>query len=168
MTLTHDDVDEILHLLDGTEAELLVEDGDFRLEVRRTQSSGRETRAPAAARPSRPAPAAASGAAADAAPGPAPDATPDATPGATPGAASDSLEIAAPMAGTFYRAASPGDPPFVEEGGRVEAGAPLCLIEVMKLFTTVEAPRAGRVARILAENAQAVGAGQPLFAILPD
>nr|WP_281413088.1 acetyl-CoA carboxylase [Marivibrio halodurans] len=75
--------------------------------------------------------------------------------------------MGAPMTGTFYRSPSPQDPPFVEEGQEVEAGASLGLIEVMKLFTTIEAPYAGRVVRVLAENAETVQADQPLFEIVP-
>ena len=41
------------------------------------------------------------------------------------------------MVGTFYRAPTPEAPPFVEVGSVVSLGQPLCLIEVMKLFTTI-------------------------------
>ncbi|CKY85825.1 Biotin carboxyl carrier protein of acetyl-CoA carboxylase [Mycobacterium tuberculosis] len=69
------------------------------------------------------------------------------------------------MVGTFYRSPSPKDPPFVEVGSIVRVGDPLCIIEVMKLFTTVEADRAGRIVSIFPGNAEMVEFGQPLFQI---
>ena len=73
----------------------------------------------------------------------------------------------APMTGTFYRAPSPKDPPFVEVGSLVKIGDVLCSIEVMKLFTTFAAEVSGKVARIFPDNAELVQFDQPLFAIEP-
>ncbi len=78
------------------------------------------------------------------------------------------VEVLAPMVGTFYRAPSPADPPFVEVGATVKAGQALCLIEVMKLFTTIEAPIAGKVVEIAPENGTLVEYRQRLFAIEPE
>lgn len=78
------------------------------------------------------------------------------------------VEVLAPMVGTFYRAPSPADPPFVEIGATVKAGQALCLIEVMKLFTTIEAPIAGKVVEIAPENGTLVEYRQRLFAIEPE
>jgi biotin carboxyl carrier protein len=75
--------------------------------------------------------------------------------------------VHAPMMGTFYRGASPQDPPFVEVGDRVAPGDPLCLIEVMKLFTTIDAEQAGRIVEIGAENEAEVAHDQLLFVIDP-
>ena len=69
------------------------------------------------------------------------------------------------MVGTFYRAPSPEAPPFVEVGSLVEKGQALCLIEVMKLFTTIYAERAGRVVQIGPDNGDLVEFGQRLFVI---
>jgi acetyl-CoA carboxylase biotin carboxyl carrier protein len=71
--------------------------------------------------------------------------------------------IESPMVGTFYRAASPDSAPFVEEGSSVRKGQPLCIIEAMKMMNEIEAPAAGRIVRIIAENAQPVEYGQPLM-----
>lgn len=76
--------------------------------------------------------------------------------------------VLSPMIGTFYRAPSPGEPPFVEVGDRVEPGTPLCLIEVMKLYTTIESEVAGRILEIGVENADMVETGQVLFIIEAD
>jgi acetyl-CoA carboxylase biotin carboxyl carrier protein len=77
------------------------------------------------------------------------------------------VEMRAPMIGTFYRAPSPAEPPFVKVGDEVQVGDPLCLIEVMKLFTTIEAQHAGRIAEIGAQNAALVEYDQLLFVIEP-
>jgi acetyl-CoA carboxylase biotin carboxyl carrier protein len=71
--------------------------------------------------------------------------------------------IESPMVGTFYRAASPDSAPFVEEGSSVRKGQPLCIIEAMKMMNEIEAPTAGRIVRIIADNAQPVEYGQPLM-----
>lgn len=72
-----------------------------------------------------------------------------------------------PMVGTFYRAPTPKDVPFVDIGSLVNVGDPLCIIEVMKLFTTISSDRRGRIAFIYPENAELVEFDQPLFQIEP-
>tara|TARA_A100001037_G_scaffold299130_1_gene324127 strand:+ start:1201 stop:1674 length:474 start_codon:yes stop_codon:yes gene_type:complete len=76
--------------------------------------------------------------------------------------------ITAPMVGTFYRRPSPDTDPFVEVGSHIEKGAPVAIVEVMKLFTTLYAPVTGKVTHICAEDAVLVEYGQPLIAINPD
>ena len=71
--------------------------------------------------------------------------------------------IKSPMVGTFYRAPRPEAPPFTEVGRDVSAGDVLCIIEAMKLMNEVEADQSGVIEGILAENAQPVEFGQPLF-----
>ena len=70
-----------------------------------------------------------------------------------------------PMVGTFYRAASPSTPAFVEVGQTVKAGDTLCIIEAMKLMNEIEAEKSGVVKEILVENVQPVEFGEPLFII---
>jgi len=77
------------------------------------------------------------------------------------------LTIVAPMVGTFYRSPSPDSPSYVNVGDTVEIGEPLCIIEAMKLMNEIESEAKGRIVRILAENAQPVEYGQPLFVIEP-
>jgi acetyl-CoA carboxylase biotin carboxyl carrier protein len=71
--------------------------------------------------------------------------------------------IQAPIPGTFYRAANPGDPPFKAEGDVVAVGDTIGLIEVMKTFTPVTAEEAGTMKAFHVENEDAVMAGQPLY-----
>lgn len=73
--------------------------------------------------------------------------------------------VTAPSLGTFYRAAKPGAAPFVQVGQDVDADTELCLIEVMKLFTTLRAGLAGKVREILVKDGELVEFGQPLFVI---
>ena len=77
------------------------------------------------------------------------------------------VTIDAPMLGVFYRAPSPGAPPFVDVGERVEADTIVCIIEVMKMMNSVPAGVAGTIAEILVENAEAVEYDQPLFRVEP-
>jgi len=84
---------------------------------------------------------------------------PDSTPG---------VEVLSPMPGTFYRAPSPDDPPFVKEGDSVKKGDPLCIIEAMKIMNEIEAEDNGVIQKILVESGQAVEFNQPLFIIEPN
>ena len=73
--------------------------------------------------------------------------------------------VRAPMVGTFYRKPSPDEAPFVEVGSTVSKGDAVCLIEVMKLYTTIESTTDGEVVSILAEDGSLVEFDQPLFLI---
>jgi acetyl-CoA carboxylase biotin carboxyl carrier protein len=75
--------------------------------------------------------------------------------------------VKSPIVGTFYRAADPNSPPFVNVGDRVRVGQVLCIIEAMKLMNEIEADVAGEVVRIHHDNGQPVQYGEPLFAIRP-
>jgi len=77
------------------------------------------------------------------------------------------LTIESPMVGTFYRAPSPDAQPFVREGDRVKKGQVVCIVEAMKLMNEIESKVAGRVMKVLVENAQPVEYGQPLFLLEP-
>ena len=74
-------------------------------------------------------------------------------------------QLKSPMVGTFYRAPSPGAPPFVEVGQSVSKGQTLCIIEAMKLLNEIESDVAGTIKAVLEENGQPVEYGQPLFLI---
>lgn len=75
------------------------------------------------------------------------------------------IPIQSPMLGTFYKAPKPGAPPFVEVGQLVSEEDTLCIIEVMKLFSTIKAGVRGRIARICAEDGQMVEFKQTLFLV---
>ncbi len=97
-----------------------------------------------------------------------------ATAGAAAASASSSAEaldakhpglIASPMVGVVYLAPEPGAAPFVTVGSRVAQGQTLLLIEAMKTFNQVRAPRAGVVSRILVEAGMPVEYGEPLMVV---
>lgn len=73
------------------------------------------------------------------------------------------IAVTAPNLGTFYRSPKPGSAPFVEIGETVTAQTEICLIEVMKLFTSVTAGAAGIVRQVCAADAELVEAGRILF-----
>jgi acetyl-CoA carboxylase biotin carboxyl carrier protein len=110
--------------------------------------------APVAAAPAYAAPAAAAPAAPAAVAAPVDD-DPRKHPGVVP----------SPMVGTAYRRPSPDAKPLVEVGQSVKEGDRLCLIEAMKTFNDIVAPRAGTITRILFDDGRPVEYGEPLMII---
>ena len=62
---------------------------------------------------------------------------PSTPPPSVPGSRSDSVEVTAPMVGTFYRAPGPEEPPFVEIGSKISVGQAVCILEAMKLMLSL-------------------------------
>jgi acetyl-CoA carboxylase biotin carboxyl carrier protein len=135
---------QLLHETHLGEIELA--DGDKRIRVARQTVT---VAAPAA------------GPVAAAAPAAAPPAAPaaDADLGKHPGA------VKSPMVGTAYLASEPGKPNFVAVGDKVTAGQTLLIIEAMKTFNPIKAPKAGTVMQILVANAHPVEFGEPLMIV---
>jgi acetyl-CoA carboxylase biotin carboxyl carrier protein len=73
--------------------------------------------------------------------------------------------VKSPIVGTFYESPSPGAPPFVRVGERVQPGKVLCIIESMKLMNEIECEVSGVVESRLVMNAQPVEYGEALFGI---
>ncbi|MBI5190238.1 MAG: acetyl-CoA carboxylase biotin carboxyl carrier protein [Nitrospirae bacterium] len=96
-----------------------------------------------------------------------------AAPAAAPAEAKDAapeknvVVVTSPIVGTFYRSPSPDAAVYVEVGDVVKKGQVLCIIEAMKLMNEIEAETSGKVVAILAESAQPVEYGEPLFHIEP-
>ena len=146
MALSAEDVREILRIIDESDlAELQIETEGFSMHVVKGE---RRIEAPAP-RPTR-------AAQEPAAPTPTPENERDGT-----------VAITAPILGTFYRAEAPGQPPFVEVGRQVEPDTIVCIIEVMKMMNSVPAGVAGTIAEVVAENAELVEYGEPLFRVEP-
>ena len=80
-----------------------------------------------------------------------------------PDEASHPGAVLSPMVGVAYHSPEPGAPPFVTVGQSVEAGQTLLLIEAMKTFNQIRAPKAGTVARILVANSTPVEYGEVLL-----
>lgn len=160
---TNDDVEQILRVVDRlTDVEVRFESADLKLHVRKFSGAAPT---PAETRKSEPALAEtkkikpnsiASGA----------ETIPTGT--AAPEIPRGAVAIRAPMLGMFYRAPSPSEPSYVDVGKRVVAHDPVCIIEVMKLFNTINAGVNGTILAILVENGAMVEYNQVLFLVQPE
>jgi acetyl-CoA carboxylase biotin carboxyl carrier protein len=140
-------VRELASLINETDlTEIEVEKGDLRIRVARTINATVTVPMPAVA-------------AAPAAP------SPSAGPVAVAAAKSHPGTVPSPMVGTTYRKPAPDAKNFVEIGSRVEVGDKLLLIEAMKTFNDITAPRAGVVTAIFVEDGTPVEYGEPLLVI---
>jgi len=141
-------------------SEVEIEQKDFKITIK-TPAGRKEVQviaAPAPAYPvATPLPAAAAPVAA-----PAP-----AAPAAAPTSDSKYITVKAPMIGTFYRAAGPGKPVFVNVGDEIKAGKTICIIEAMKLFNEIESEVSGKIVKVLVDDAKPVEYDQPLFLVDP-
>ena len=145
MQLSNDDVREILRIIDESElTELRIDTDGFSLHVVKGHRGAVTSPPP----PRQPRSAAAE-----------PEETPERPEN------DGHTTIPAPMLGTFYRAEAPGKPPFVEVGAQVEPDTIVCIIEVMKMMNSVPAGISGTVSEVIAENAQLVEYGEPLFRV---
>jgi acetyl-CoA carboxylase biotin carboxyl carrier protein len=75
--------------------------------------------------------------------------------------------VHSPIVGTFYECPSPGSPPFVKVGDKVDIGQVLCIVEAMKLMNEIEVDVAGEIVKKLVANGQPIEYGQELFVIRP-
>jgi acetyl-CoA carboxylase biotin carboxyl carrier protein len=145
------DLAKLLNKSDLSEIE--VQKGDLRIKLARTMTMAPMTHAVHVAAPAA-APVAAA-APAVALPGPGTGKIDSSHPGA----------VASPMVGTAYRRPSPDAKAFVEVGSVVKAGEKILLIEAMKTFNEIVAPRAGTVTAVLVEDGQPVEFGEALIVI---
>lgn len=162
MSLSHEDIQEILRLLDESPYdELRLQTDRFTLYLKRSEdttgwsqevhtrkASQGSTELSRSAQP------------ADAAAGTVPVSEPAAT---EPGL----HDIRAPMVGTFYSAPKPGAEPFVDIGVAVDEHTAIAIIEVMKLMNSIPAGVSGEIREILVEDAQFVEKGQLLMRVKP-
>jgi acetyl-CoA carboxylase biotin carboxyl carrier protein len=141
-------VRELAAILNDTGlSEIEVEHGELRLRLARTLTA---TAAPAAHMVQAAAPVAT------------PTPPPPAAAPAAAEAASHPGAVPSPMVGTAYLAPEPGAPAFVKVGDSVTQGQTLMVVEAMKTFNPIPAPRAGKVTAILVADAQPVEYGEPL------
>ncbi len=73
--------------------------------------------------------------------------------------------VKSPMVGTFYAAPDPESPPFVKVGDHIGPETTVCIVEAMKVFNQIPAELSGRIVAVLAENGAPVEFGQPLFRV---
>ncbi len=81
--------------------------------------------------------------------------------------AANLIEIKSPIVGTFYKAAAPDAPSFVEVGSQIKEGDVICIVEAMKLMNELKAEVKGKISKILVENAEPIEYGQVLFLVEP-
>lgn len=86
-------------------------------------------------------------------------------PAAEPKPDKDLVAIKSPTVGTYYEAPSPGDPPFVTVGSKVNQDTVVCIIEAMKVFNQITSDLNGTITEVLVKNGDAVEFGQPLFRV---
>ena len=86
---------------------------------------------------------------------------------AVPEPAEDLHIVRSPIVGTFYESPSPGSPPFVKVGDKLEVGQVLCIVEAMKLMNEIECDVAGELVKKLIANGQPIEYGQELFTVRP-
>ena len=86
-------------------------------------------------------------------------------PQVAPPGRSDLTDITSPMVGTFYRAAAPGEDPFVEIGSNIKVGQTICILEAMKLMNEIESEFNAEIIEILVENGTPVEFGQVLMRV---
>jgi acetyl-CoA carboxylase biotin carboxyl carrier protein len=108
-------------------------------------------------------------------PVPAPAMPAAAAPAPAPAAAADGdvmrgkwKDVRSPIVGTFYRAASPSSPAFVNVGDHVSVGQPLCIVEAMKVMNEIESEVTGTIKEILLEDGAPVEAEGVMFLVDPD
>jgi acetyl-CoA carboxylase biotin carboxyl carrier protein len=162
--MTVEEIKELIQVVNESGiAELEVQRGENRVRIRRSNgpvmqdyilppamSVSVPVPSPAAAQPPAPAPTAPSGAAS-----------------VEPAADQTAVYVKSPIVGTFYESASPGSPPFVKVGDKIQPGQILCIIESMKLMNEIEAEIAGTLVGKLVENGRPVEYGEALFAVQP-
>jgi acetyl-CoA carboxylase biotin carboxyl carrier protein len=162
VSLTYKEVAEIIKIIDASNLdEFVFEIGGAKMHIRRNGHGGQAMAVPTASTGREPL----STSAQDAAK------APEAARGKadiSAGQLAGKVVVRSPTVGIFYRAPSPKEPPFVEVGSAIKRGDPLCLIEVMKLFTTISSDQDGRIAQIPAANGDFVEFDQILFVIEPD
>ena len=164
--MTVDEIRELIALASETGiAELEVQRGDNRVRIRRAVFSSPQEIVVAPS-PLAGAPAAAAVAPSSAAPAAAPIPAVE-TPKDRDREKSDPtlILVKSPIVGTFYEGPSPGSPPFVRVGERVQPGKVLCIIESMKLMNEIEAETSGIIESKLVLNGQPVEYGEALFAV---
>ncbi|MEN0073202.1 MAG: acetyl-CoA carboxylase biotin carboxyl carrier protein [Paracraurococcus sp.] len=145
---------QILKDTDLTEIELVEKDSRIRVARTLPPAPAMQMAWPAGLPQAAPAPAAPA-----AAPAPAPAAEESIDLAKHPGL------VASPMVGVAYLSPEPGQPSFVALGSRVTQGQTLLLVEAMKTFNQIKAPRAGTVTRILVETGTPVEYGEPLMIV---
>ncbi len=170
------EIQELIKLINKMNlTEFKMKDGDFELSVRTEKYNKTKTTqvvtpqqqiVPVAA-PAVPAPAAPPTPPTPSEPAPAPAKESAKAESAPASADGNYLEVKSPIVGTFYRSQSPEKPAYVKVGDTIEKGQVVCIVEAMKLFNEIESEVAGKIVKVMTEDAQPVEYDQVLFLVDP-
>lgn len=145
-------IKNILDMISDSDVnEVSIEEGDFKIKVKKTSDVEQVTYS----QPVAPAPA----------PAPTASAAPSAPAATAEAPATKGDTLKSPIVGTFYEASSPESDPFVKVGDVVAKGQTLCIIEAMKIMNEIEAEFGGTIREILVTDGTPVEFDQPLFII---
>ncbi|MDQ2844173.1 MAG: acetyl-CoA carboxylase biotin carboxyl carrier protein [Acidobacteriota bacterium] len=164
--MTIDEIKKLIEVVRETGiAELEVQLGENRVRIRSTQAVNQEMTFPAVMPVTLPV--ASAPVIASAANVPTPDTSSSSIAPVTPKEEEQGQVVKSPIVGTYYDSPSPGAPPFVKVGDRVEPKQVLCIIESMKLMNEIEAEIAGVILAKHVENGRPVEYGESLFTVRP-
>lgn len=151
-------VKNIINLISDSDVdEVSIEEGDFKIKVKKRSESAVQTVQYQMPPQQQQAPAA-----------PAQSAPQQPSKSTESGNKPDGVVIKSPIVGTFYEAASPDSDPYVKVGDKVKEGQTLCIVEAMKIMNEIESEFSGTIQEIIAENGSPVEFDQPLFIIKKD
>ena len=162
MAMTYKEIKELLEMVGESDlAEFKLKDGDFEISIRTgSYSKVKMTTQPMMAAPAiAAAPMAQPLSAAATSGAPAVAEAADETEGL--------LEVKSPIVGTFYRSPSPDKGAFVSVGDTISEGSVVCIVEAMKLFNEIESEVAGKIVKVLVDDATTVEYDQVLFLVDP-
>lgn len=173
-SMTVKEIQDLMRLVKKLElSEFKMKDGEFQLSIRsKHYDHSKSSKAPPQVVPV-PAPVQP---AVPVQPAPVPD-LPEASSGGAGKAGADAgkkdeetsyIEVKSPIVGTFYRSPSPDKPPYVKVGDSIEVGSVVCIVEAMKLFNEIESEVAGKIVKVVTEDASPVEYDQVLFLVDPN
>lgn len=170
--MTYKEIQDLLKFISKSEiAEVKIKEGEFELIVRNKNYAKKAvtTPAPVVSTPVvQSVPAAAPAEIPAAAPAAKPEApAPKKEEAAAPESTEGLLEVKSPIVGTFYRSASPDKPAYVSVGDTIAQGDVVCIVEAMKLFNEIESEVAGKVVKVVVDDASPVEYDQVLFLVDP-
>ena len=165
------EIQDLIKLINKTNlTEFKMKDGEFNISIKKGDEQGDKAivvqqplmQYPSAQMPVQQAFQAPSAPAAPAAP-----ATPETDAKEEKADTSNYLEVRSPIVGTFYRSASPENPPFAKVGDKISKGDVVCIVEAMKLFNEIETEVSGTIVQVMVEDAQPIEYDQVLFLVDP-
>lgn len=159
-------IENLLDLIAKSEVnEVSIEEGDFKIKIKKEADVEQPSVPVQYQLPAQPQQVPQQPAAQQQAPQPAPAQAEDTSESGEAADEPSGEVVKSPIVGTFYRAPSPDDDPFVKVGDSVEKGETVCIVEAMKIMNEIESDFSGEIKKILVDDAEPVEYDQPLFII---